>query len=462
MKNFVKKYVGDKAFYKTVLAIALPIMLQNGITNFVSLLDNIMVGQVGTEQMSGVAIVNQLIFVFNLMVFGTVAAGGIFTSQYHGKGNVDGVRQTFRFKLIAGTVILAVAVLIFALFGKQLIGLYLNDGSQEGDLELTLSYGVDYIWIMLIGLVPYTFSQAFAGTLRETEETLLPMIAGLAAVVVNCVGNYVLIFGKFGAPVMGVKGAAIATVSSRFVELAVLIVYTLAKSDKYPFIKGTLKHLFSIDKQLVRDILKKGSPLILNEGLWAIGVSALAQCYSQRGLAVVAGYNISSTIVNVFNITYMALGNAVGIILGKMLGAGKFDEAVDTDRKLIAFSVSVGVIMAVLLFSTSHLFPQIYNTTEEAKTVACDILRVAAVLMPVQSFLHSCYFTIRSGGKTLITFVYDCGFVLLVNFPIALIIAKCTSLPILPMYAIVNGVDVVKASLGFILLKKKIWLNQIV
>lgn len=138
MKNFVKKYVGDKAFYKTVLAIALPIMLQNGITNFVSLLDNIMVGQVGTEQMSGVAIVNQLIFVFNLMVFGTMAAGGIFTSQYHGKGNVDGVRQTFRFKLIAGTVILAVAVLIFALFGKQLISLYLNDGSQEGDLELTL------------------------------------------------------------------------------------------------------------------------------------------------------------------------------------------------------------------------------------------------------------------------------------------------------------------------------------
>ena len=204
MKNFVKKYVGDKAFYKTVLAIALPIMLQNGITNFVSLLDNIMVGQVGTEQMSGVAIVNQLIFVFNLLVFGTVAAGGIFTSQYHGKGNVDGVRQTFRFKLIAGTVILAVAVLIFALFNKQLIGLYLNDGSQEGDLELTLSYGVDYIWIMLIGLVPYTFSQAFAGTLRETEETLLPMIAGLAAVVVNCVGNYILIFGKFGAPELGV------------------------------------------------------------------------------------------------------------------------------------------------------------------------------------------------------------------------------------------------------------------
>ena len=145
----VKRLIGSKAFYKIVFAVAVPIMIQNGITNFVSLLDNIMVGQVGTEQMSGVAIVNQLIFVFNLLVFGTVAAGGIFTSQYHGKGNVDGVRQTFRFKLIAGTVILAVAVLIFALFGKQLIGLYLNDGSQEGDLELTLSYGVDYIWIML-------------------------------------------------------------------------------------------------------------------------------------------------------------------------------------------------------------------------------------------------------------------------------------------------------------------------
>ena len=356
----------------------------------------------------------------------------------------------------------AVAVLVLVLLQTPLINLYLHDGSVEGDLELTLKYGKDYLAVMLIGLLPYAVSQVIGSTMRETGHTVMPMLAGLAAVVVNCTGNYILIFGHFGAPVMGVVGAAIATVASRFVEMLLLIIYTAARKTVFPAFRGVFTRLFSIERELLKNIFKKGMPLFVNEMLWAIGMSGLAMCYSKRGLAVVTGYNIASTVINVFNIAYMALGNAVGIIIGKYLGAGEYEEAVDIDRKLIAFSVFVGTVMGIILLCTAGLFPRIYNTTAEAKTVARQMLMVTACLFPFQSFMHTCYFTLRSGGKTFITFIYDSVFVCCVSFPLAFVLAEFTTLSILPIYIICNSVEIIKAIIGFVMLKKRIWINKIV
>ncbi len=458
----MKKYIGDKKFYKTVFAVALPIMLQNGITQFVNLLDNIMVGQVGTEQMSGVAIVNQLLFVFNLCVFGAVSGAGIFTAQYYGKGNEEGVRQTFRFKFLFCIFFALFGVAVLGLFNEQLIGLYLNEGSAEGDLALTLSYGKDYLWIMLIGLLPFAVAQTYGSTLRETEKTVLPMTAGFIAVGLNCIGNYILIFGNFGAPALGVRGAAISTVASRFLEVGILVVTVWAKRQRYPFIVKAYRHLFRIEKKLVSDIFRKGMILLVNEAFWAGGISALAQCYSQRGLAVVAGYNISSTVTNVFNISYMALGTSIGIIVGKYLGARDFERAVDEDRKLIAFSVLVGVLMGAVMAAFSSFFPNIYNTTEEAKEIARQFMLVTACMMPIYSFQNACYFTLRSGGKTFITFLYDSAFIWTFGFPVVLLLVRLTTLPILHIYLVVCAMDVIKSVFGYVLLKKRIWLNQLI
>lgn len=462
MRNTLKKFVGDKKFYAMVLAVALPIMLQNGITNFVSLLDNIMVGQVGTEQMSGVAIVNQLFFVFNLCIFGAVSGAGIFTAQFFGKNDEEGVRQTLRFKYIICLLFTVAAILIFVFFDTPLINLYLHEGSLEGDLALTLFYGREYLKVINIGLLPFAVSQVIGSTMRETGHTVMPMIAGLVAVVINCAGNYILIFGHFGAPVMGAVGAAVATVVSRFAEALILIVYTAVKKNDFPAFRGVFRRLFTIERGLLLNIIIKGMPLFVNEMLWALGMSGLTMCYSKRGLAVITGYNIASTIINVFNIAYKALGNSVGIIVGKYLGAGEYEEAVDVDRKLITFSVFVGVVMGIILFATAGLFPQIYNTTQEVKTVARQMLMVTACLFPFQSFMHTCYFTLRSGGKTFITFIYDSVFVCCVSFPLAFVLAEFTTLSILPIYIICNSVEIIKAIIGFVMLKKRIWINKIV
>ena len=220
----MKKYIGDKHFYRMVLVVVVPIMIQNGITNFVSLLDNIMVGQVGTEQMSGVAIANQLIFVFNLCIFGAVSGAGIFGAQFYGSGDHEGVRDTLRFKLVTSLALFLIAALVFTGAGEQLIRLYLNGEGECVDAEKTLAYGMAYLKIMIPGLLPFVLVQSYAGTLRETGEAMLPMKAGIISVMVNLLLNYLLIFGKFGCPKMGAEGAAVATVVARFAEMAIVVV----------------------------------------------------------------------------------------------------------------------------------------------------------------------------------------------------------------------------------------------
>ena len=304
--SYFKKFIGDKKFYYKVLAVSLPIMVQSGITNFVSLLDNIMVGRLGTEAMSGVSIVNQFIFVFNLLIFGAISAAGIFTAQYHGLGDVEGERNTFRLKFLINIIASAAAFFVFFFYDDQLISLFLHSGSTQGDLALTLAHGKEYLKIMLIGLLPYAIAQTYASTMRETEQTIPPMLASITAVGVNFILNYILVFGKFGFPALGVKGAAIATVVSRFAELAILLLFGYAHKEKCRYLVGAFRS-FHIPRPLTVAIIARGLPLMANELFWSLAITLRNQCYSTRGLDVVAAQNIGTTFFNVFNVVYMAI-----------------------------------------------------------------------------------------------------------------------------------------------------------
>lgn len=459
-KKFRTKFIGDKAFYKMVLLIAIPIMVQNGITNFVNLLDNIMVGQVGTEQMSGVAIVNQLIFVYNLCIFGGLSGAGIFTAQYYGQKDEEGIRNTFRFKIWLAVLITIVAILIFVTGGSRLIQLYLNDG-DAASLAATLQYGLDYLRVMLVGLPAFMVVQIYSSTLRECGETVVPMKAGIAAVLVNLVFNYFLIYGKFGFPTLGVVGAAIATVMSRYVEMFIVLGWTHLHKEKNTYVKGLYETL-KIPTELTKKIIIKGSPLMLNEALWSIGMAALAQCYSVRGLDVVAGQNIANTIGNLFNVVFIALGSSVSIVVGQLLGAGKMEEAKDTDNKMIAFSVMCCIFVALVMFLFAPLFPKLYNTGEEARRIATGFIMLQALFMPQNAFLHAAYFTLRSGGKTVITFFFDSVFICVISVPIAFCLSRFTALPVLVIFTFVQMADWIKCVVGFILVKKGVWLQNII
>ena len=457
----LRKFIGDRAFYKRVLAVAVPIIIQNGITNFVSLLDNIMVGQVGTLPMSGVSIVNQLIFVFNLCVFGASSGAGIFTAQFHGSRDAEGVRHTFRFKLMICTVLALAAGGLFIGCGKSLIGLYLTGQGDAQDAALVLSYGWEYLLMMLWGLLPFALCNAYASTLKECGETFVPMVAGVAAVAVNLGLNYVLIFGHFGAPAMGVRGAALATVISRYVELLLVAGWTHRHGAKHPFIRGAFRSM-AIPGELLKNILVTGMPLLANEMLWSMGVATMNQCYSTCGLNVVPAMNISSTLANLAGVVYQSLGVSVGILMGQMLGAQRPEpELRDTNRKLVAFSVVSGMGFGLLMALASGVFPAIYNTTEAVRLLAQDLILISALVMPFQSFANATYFTLRSGGKTFITFLFDSVFMWACSVTLAFCLSRFTSLPILPLYAICQLPDVLKCIVGYQMLKKGSWIQTL-
>lgn len=456
----MRKLIGDRAFYRKVLLVTVPIMIQNGITNFVSLLDNIMVGQIGTEQMSSVSIVNQLIFVFNLCIFGAISGAGIFTAQFFGQGNHEGIRDTFRFKIWMSFGILLLGLMVFFTSGDTLIKFYLNDSNAES-VATALFYGEEYLHIMMLGLVPFTIVQIYASTLRETGETLLPMKAGIIAVCVNMMFNYVLIFGKFGMPELGSAGAAIATTISRFVECIVVVSWTHRHKEKNPFMEGIYRTL-RVPKALAYKITVKGSPLLINEALWSAGMATLLQCYSVRGLNVVAGMNISNTIGNMFNIVFISLGSAVAIIIGQLLGAEKMQEAKDSAGKLLFFSAVCCIFTGALMILVSPFFPRIYNTSDEVRTLAQCFMVVAALCMPLQAVMNVSYFTLRSGGRTVITFLFDSVFVWVVSIPLAYVLSRYTDLHIVLVYFCCQSIDIIKCVIGCVLLKKGVWLNRIV
>ena len=456
-----KKYIGDKAFYKTVLGIAVPIMIQNAISNFVGLLDNLMIGRVGTNALSGVAIANQLIFIYYLLVFGAAAGIGIFTAQYHGVKDNDGIRYTFRMKLIVNSIITALSITILLLFSVPLISLYLRGEGSAADAADTLRIGRNYMNIMLVGLIPMAWTQAYAGTLRETGETKVPMFASFAAVFINLIGNYILIYGHLGLPAMGASGAALATVISRFIELAILMVYTGTHADVHPFIRGAFKN-FRIPGNLISKFMIKSIPLMINEGLWSGGMAVLNQCYSYRSLSAVAAINIQNTLYNLMGVAFLTMGDAVGILVGQILGTGDMDKAKDHARKLTAFTVFCGLIFGLAMIGISPLFPQLYNTSDEIRHMAMQFIMISGILMPLNAYCHATYFIIRAGGRTGITMIFDSCFVWFISVPAAFIMSRFTSLDVTTMLIIIQSLEIIKCIIGGVMVKMGIWARNII
>ncbi len=462
LATFRHKYLGDRAFYRMVLMIAIPLVIQQGITSFVTLLDNLMVGALGEEPLSGVSIVNQLINVYNLTIFGGLSGASIFGAQFFGTGDWQGMRHTFRFRLYFGIITTAAAVILFWLWGDSLALLFLeNENNSAEAVAATLKQAESYLRIAVWGLIPFVFTQIYAGLLRETGETVHPMIASVMAIFVNLVLNYCLIYGAFFFPEMGGAGAALATVIARILEAVYIIAFTHRHADKYPFIKGAYRK-FGIPAALCRRIIITGTPLMLNELLWSLGMTIINGNYASRGLAVVAASNIAATAWNLFCVIMFAMGSVVSIMVGQQLGAGKIDEAKAIDKKLIFITEVIHICIGILLLLSADLIPMMYDVESTTRDIAAAMLRVQGIVLPIHSYVHVAYFTIRSGGKTVVTFLFDCFYTWCVPVVVSFILCRYTVLPIVACYAIVQATDLIKMSIAIPMLASGFWAKNIV
>lgn len=461
MNNLFGGIMKNKEVYKRALHLAVPMMIQNGITNMVSLVDNLMVGSLGTEAITGVSIAGQLIFVFNLAIFGGISGPGIYSAQFCGQRNDEGVRNAFRLKNWICLVCTLLGILIFIFGGEFLIGMYLHGESAEIDADLAMQLSKDYLMIMLWGFIPFAITQSYASSLRETGESVLPMTAGIASVAVDVVFNYLLIYGHFGFPRLGVKGAAAATVLARVVEMLIVVIYSHLKSSRFTFLKGAYRTIF-VPKELAAKMLNKGLPIFFNEFLWAGGVAALTQCYSSRGLDIVPGMNISNAICNLMNVAFVALGSAVGILTGQTLGASRYEKAKSEASCLMRFSALVSAALAVGLIAISGVFPQFYKTSDSVRSLASHFIVITALFFPVQGYLNALYFTLRSGGKTLVTFLFDSAYSWAVVVPLAYLLCRFSPLGIFTVYILVQSADIIKIIIGSFLFRRDFWISNIV
>ena len=451
----------NREIYGKALRLAIPMMIQSGITNAVGLVDNLMVGSLGTESITAVSIVGQLIFVFNLSIFGGLSGPGIYGAQYYGQGNKEGFHNVFRLKVWISIFALLAGLLIFSFGGQQLVSLYIHGSDSTIDTTLTMKLAQEYMEIMLWGFVPFVITQIYAGSLRETGESIKPMVGGIASVVVDVVFNYLLIYGHFGFPKLGVRGAALAAVLARIVEMTIVVVWTNVQISKHEFLRGALRTL-RIPLFDMKIIILKSLPIFINEFLWAGGMAALTQCYSMRGINIVPGLNISNAICNLLNVVFVAMGNAVGILSGQYLGASQFDKAKRYSVKLMWFTGGLCLILTAILLALSGVFPLLYDTTEDVRQLGKNFIRINSLFFPVQGFLNALYFTLRSGGKTVITFLFDSVYTWVVCVVLAFILCSFTSIPILIVFALVQSMDIIKLFIGYTLIRKGVWITNLV
>ena len=457
----LKSLIGSRSFYRSVITLLIPMIVQQFISSFVSLLDNVMVGSLGTEAISAASIANTVLNVLMLALFGGLSGISIYGAQFFGKGDMDGMRHSFRLKVLfsLGCAVLGIAVYFF--FGESFIRSFLQGESDGGDLALTLEEGTAYLRIMLWGQVPFALVQAYASTLRESGETVAPMAAGICAIVTNLFLNWVLIFGRLGAPAMGIRGAAVATVVSRYVEMAIVMVYAHSHADQFTYMKG-LYRTMRVPLPLIRRVLPTAAPLLVNEILWSLGMTLINQLYSSRGLNAVAALNITGTAWNLFCVIMFAMGSAVSIMVGQRLGAGQLEEARDVDRKLIFLTEVIHVVIGVAMVFAAPAIPQLYNVGEEVRDLTRRMLIIAGLSLPLHSFAHVCYFTIRSGGKTIITFLFDAVYTWAVTVLLAFLLTRFTEMPIVQIYFCVQFIDVVKLVIGLLMLRSDFWAQNVV
>lgn len=457
-----QKYIGTPAFYKMLLAILIPLVVRQGITNFVSLLDNVMVGQLSKLEMSAVSIDNQLIFIFNLAVFGGLSGAAIFSTQFFGSGDWKSMRDTFRFKLIFSLICSAVAIFIFLMWCEPLVMFFLkSEENTAAEIADTLFHAKEYMKIAVVGLLPFAIVQAYGGTLSEMGETKLPMYGGIVAIGVNLVFNYLLIYGKFGFPALGVRGAAIATVLSRFVEFIYVVGVTHVKREKYLFAKGVYRTA-KVPLSLVKRIIITGTPLMLNEIMWSMARTFINRNYSLRGIDVIAATNITTTAWNLFCVIMFAFGTAVSIIVGQRLGAGDREGAIDSANKIIFATFTSQLVIGAIIIATAGLVPELYNVEPYVKELSRKFLFICGCVLPLDSIVHDIYFTIRSGGKTFITFLFDSVYEWGVPFTISYFLCTYTSIDITVIYFTVMFAGAIKLLIGWPMLRSGYWANTIV
>ncbi len=452
-----RKYFGTAEFYKRAAFIALPVMLQMLIQNLVSLIDNFMVSGLGDVKMSGVNISGQMLFVFMVFLNTICTAGGIFMTQFCGAKDKEGMQQALRFKTVIALGAIVLFMLVCMVFPRPVLSLMVINNSQA---ELILDEAVKYIFLMGFVGFPMMVSTIIASSLRETGNVKPPLVISVIAALINTFFNWVFIYGNLGAPRLEVRGAALATIIARVIEMIMFIIYIRIKKPEFTV---RIFKLFNIDWRLFMEILRKGGMILFSEMLWVISETITTALYNGRGGSeVVSGMSSSFAIANLFFVAFSGITTATGVILGQTLGRGELEDARKQKNWLLTAAIVFGFIMMIVGILTVFLVPVVFGKlSPEAQLICREMVFMMALFMPPWVYVNAQFAVSRAGGDTMMGVIVDGVCTLVVTIPLIFALAFLTTLGPVMMYLIMKLIDYPKILIAHIWLKKEKWVKNL-
>ena len=446
--GYVKKLFQDKELINKCLTVAVPLMLQALVVNSVTLVDNLMIGELGDAALSGVSSANRYYIIVNYCSTAISAAGIIFLSQYYGAQNENKMKECFRILTIFSLLTGAVFVFLARFFPEQILRFIIDD-------DEVVRLGGMYLKLCCLSYLPTIVSVCIGASMRALGRPKVPMLISIFSVLLNVAFDYVFIFGRFGLPALGVEGAAVATLLARLIEM-ILYIFALHASDM-PF-KTRITEFFRFEPVLMKRILSKAGPLLINEFLYTFGNTFLLKCYSFRGVSVNTAYTMTLTVQDLFFVLFSGMATATSVLIGIPLGAGELEKAKDNGYKLFVFSLLLSLLFGSVMFGVSFLFPVLYrNVSEDALYLAERFLKVNSLFFIAFTFNTQTYFTLRAGGQTRQTMVMDSVFMWSVMIPTVYILDYHTAIPVVIVYMIGQGTEFLKGILSWYFFRKEKW-----
>lgn len=460
MKIGLKKFIGDRAFYKMALAIIIPVVIQQLILSIAGYVDNLMINSYSETAYTGVSTANRFMFLINFFWIGLASAISVFIAQYFGAKDKKRIIATMQLSAIIGVIVGILSIFLIYYGGPIVLKLFIP-GSSANELEAFI-FGQTYIQVIAIGAVVMLLNFMVSTIYRSIGKPKIPMYAGLIGILVNVTLNFVLIFGYLGFEPMGAKGAAVATVISKIVELLILL-YIALFHDKEKYLKQIFTS-YEVDAHLFGLYLKKGIPIVLNEVLWAFGVQILARLVTGGKYGWLIAFNYSQNVTDLFFIYFAGIATGTAILVGSALGEGDFKKAKDFANKLIGITAIASLISIVLLISISPFLLLILTPINATYWNSYHLILVTSIFIMLYGFNAVIFFILRAGGDSLRAFLLDQMPTFVIAIPLTYLLHEMEpkwQLGLIVIFAATRIADVIKAFFSYYFYKKETWVQNL-
>ena len=441
----------DREFVKRVMVVAIPMILQQLISSSVNLIDNLMVGQLGEFAIAGVATSNKYFMISFFAMMGIVAASTIYLAQAYGAKKEELMKQSFRFGLIYSLIIILFFSSAAWLFPEQIIRFFSNnDGLVDAALK--------YIPVAALTFFPQAISFTISSSMRACGETKQPLVSSVLSLSINVVMNYVLIFGHFGFPALGILGAAVGTLIARLIELTYLLVILYYRNFAF---KTNIKDVFKIHPRLRKAITIKAIPLVLNEIGWSGGMALLFKFYATRGAYALAALPIASTTADLFFVLFSGMAVATTVMVSHPLGSNDLEQAKENGYKMLQLAIILAIFFALGLIGASFVTPHLYNVSDEVRNMAANLIRIQGLFFFIYMHNAQSFFVIRAGGDTRSTLIMDSGYMWAINLPVVAFFAYQTNFSIFVVFIAGQVTDILKMFVTSYYFRKEHWAKNL-